>query len=123
MSPTPKNGKICYLELPASDVAQSSAFYATVFGWSMRRRGDGTQAFDDTTGEVSGAFVTNRKPVDKVGSLIYVMVDDAVATCAAIVANGGRITVPLDPNNREIVAQFADPGGNILGIYQEPRQK
>lgn len=55
------NGKICYLELPALDVDQSASFYARVFGWSMRTRGDGSHAFDDTTGAVSGAFVFGRQ--------------------------------------------------------------
>ena len=54
------NGKICYVELPAIDVARSAAFYATAFGWKMRRRGDGQTAFDDSTGAVSGAFVLDR---------------------------------------------------------------
>jgi predicted enzyme related to lactoylglutathione lyase len=61
MAPTLANGKICYLELPSLNVSQSAAFYSNVFGWSMRTRGDGAEAFDDTTGEVSGAFVLGRK--------------------------------------------------------------
>ena len=38
--PTVKNGKICYIEIPAIDIARSAAFYANVFGWGIRRRGD-----------------------------------------------------------------------------------
>ena len=41
MPPTLGNGKICYLEIPASDVRRSSDFYHAVFGWHLRRRGDG----------------------------------------------------------------------------------
>ncbi len=119
-NPTSMNGKICYIQLPASNVARSADFYAKVFGWSMRTRGDGTQAFDDTTGQVSGAFVTDRKPIAEPGLLVYVMVDDAEAACRAIEANGGKVIVPIDPNGRETIAQFTDPGGNVLGIYQEP---
>jgi predicted enzyme related to lactoylglutathione lyase len=48
------NGKICYIEIPASDIARSSAFYEAVFGWNIRRRGDGSIAFDDGVGQVSG---------------------------------------------------------------------
>src|SRR5215472_7711337 len=60
--PTSKNGKICYVEMPASDARRSAEFYERAFGWQTRRRGDGALAFDDTTGEVSGAFVSNRPP-------------------------------------------------------------
>jgi Predicted enzyme related to lactoylglutathione lyase len=45
--PTLGNGKICYLEVPANDVATSAAFYEKVFGWHIRKRGDGSTAFDD----------------------------------------------------------------------------
>jgi uncharacterized protein len=57
MKPTTGNGKICYLEIPAVDIDQSSRFYQTVFGWQIRRRGDGNLAFDDGVGEVSGTWV------------------------------------------------------------------
>src|SRR4029079_2882061 len=78
------NGKICYIELPATDVAASEKFYSTVFGWPMRTRGDGSHAFDDTTGQVSGAFVKGRRASAAVGTLFYIMVDDVAYTCNAI---------------------------------------
>ena len=112
------HGKICYVELPATDVARSAEFYKTVFGWQMRRRGDGATAFDDGV-EVSGVFVTSRPPARETGMLVYVMVRDAAATVSAIEANGGSIVEPIHPDAPEIVARFRDPGGNVLGIYQE----
>ena len=42
MPPTFANGKICYIDIPATDVAQSADFYAKTFGWKTRRRGDGS---------------------------------------------------------------------------------
>ena len=123
MSPTPLNGKICYIELPAHDVAASAAFYSAAFGWSMRTRGDGTQAFDDTTREVSGAFVKGRDPAATPGLLLYIMVDDAVAACDTVEALGGTVVQRVEPGAREIVARFRDPGGNIMGIYQEPARR
>jgi predicted enzyme related to lactoylglutathione lyase len=120
MSPTPVNGKICYIELPARDVAASAAFYSAVFGWSMRMRGDGSQAFDDTTGQVSGAFVTGREPAAMPGLLVYIMVADAVAACDSVEAHGGTVVQHVEAGAREIIARFRDPGGNTLGIYQEP---
>ena len=54
MAPTFANGKICYIEVPATDIARSSNFYKQVFGWNIRKRGDGSTSFDDTVGQVSG---------------------------------------------------------------------
>ena len=65
MAPTTGNGKVCYLEIPARDVAVSSAFYEGVFAWRTRRRGDGALAFDDGVGEVSGSMgdrAARRRP-------------------------------------------------------------
>jgi predicted enzyme related to lactoylglutathione lyase len=59
--PTFGNGKICYLEIPAVDVPRSATFYEIVFGWTVRTRDDGSVAFDDGVGEVSGTWVTHRK--------------------------------------------------------------
>ena len=46
-------GKLCYIEIPAADVAASAEFYQRAFGWKIRRRGAGAVAFDDTAGEVT----------------------------------------------------------------------
>ena len=120
--PTNKNGKICYLELPASNVETSAAFYSGAFGWNMRKRGNGSQAFDDTTGEVSGAFVTNRGASGNPGLLFYIMVDDIDQAVRAVERNGGKIVQPVGADAPEVTARFADPAGNVIGLYQERKQ-
>jgi predicted enzyme related to lactoylglutathione lyase len=120
MAPTRANGKICYLEIPTADVERSVRFYQGVFGWAVRKRGDGATAFDDGVGEVSGAWVTGRPASPTPGLLLYVMVDSAEATAEAVVAHGGRIVQPLGVDAPELTVRFADPDGNVLGLYQEP---
>ena len=120
MPPTFGNGKICYIEMPATDIARSADFYHRVFGWNIRKRGDGSTAFDDTTGEVSGAWVLGRSPASAPGLLVYVMVDSVAATADLVVANGGEIVQPIGVDAPEITARFRDPAGNVIGLYQEP---
>jgi uncharacterized protein len=115
-----KHGKICYIEMPATDIARSSNFYQHVFGWNIRRRGDGAIAFDDTTGEVSGSWVLGRPPAAKPGLLFYINVDSVAATVDVVVANGGEIVQPIGADAPEITARFRDPGGNVIGLYQQP---
>jgi len=117
---THADGKICYIEMPANDVKQSATFYQKAFGWNIRQRGDGATAFDDTIGEVSGAWVLNRKPMTEVGLLFYIMVDDIETTVKKVVENGGKIVQPVGGDAPEITARFSDPAGNIIGLYQEP---
>lgn len=121
--PTRTNGKICYIEIPAVEINTSMTFYTNVFGWQTRKRGNGSIAFDDTVGEVSGTWVAGRKPTTDVGLLIYIMVDNINTTINAITANGGRIIQPVGMDAPEITARFSDPAGNIIGLYQEPPKK
>jgi predicted enzyme related to lactoylglutathione lyase len=89
------NGKICYVEIPSSDIARSAEFYKRVFGWRVRKRDDGSTAFDGTTGQVSGPWVLGRPPAERPGLLLYVLVDSVAATIDAVVANGGVIEQPI----------------------------
>lgn len=120
--PTPGNGKICYIEIPAIDIPESASFYTRVFGWETRHRGDGHLAFDDAVGEVSGTWVTDRKPTAEAGLLIYIMVADINLSVEQIKSHGGIIVQPVGMDAPELTARFRDPAGNILGLYQEPIQ-
>src|ERR1700676_4400727 len=120
MAPTLANGKICYIEMPSTDVARSADFYRKVFGWNVRQRGDGHFAFDATTGQVSGPWVPGGPPSSQPGLLVYVMVDSVAASLDAIVANGGEIVQPIGADAPEITARFRDPAGNVIGLYQQP---
>jgi hypothetical protein len=122
MAPTMANGKICYLEIPALQVQRSADFYTAVFGWKTRRRGDGSLAFDDGVGEVSGVWVLGRSPMTTPGLLVYIMVDDIAATIEKIKAQKGDVVQPVGADAPEITARFRDPGGNIIGLYQEPKK-
>jgi predicted enzyme related to lactoylglutathione lyase len=120
VAPTLAHGKICYLQIPAVDISRSADFYAEVFGWRIRQRGDGSVAFDDTTGEVSGTWVVGRPPASEPGLLFYIMVDSVAATIDAVLAGGGELVQPIGADAPEITARFRDPGGNVIGLYQEP---
>jgi predicted enzyme related to lactoylglutathione lyase len=120
MPPTLANGKICYVEMPATNIAHSAEFYEKVFGWSIRKRDNGSTAFDDTTGQVSGSWVLGRPPAAAPGLLFYVMVDSVATTIELVTANGGELVQPIGADAPEITARFRDPGGNVIGLYQQP---
>jgi len=117
--PTFANGKICYLELPSRNVQESAAFYQSVFQWKIRTRSDGSVSFDDGVGEVSGTWRTDRKPIEEIGLLVHIMVDDIEETMHKVKAQGGTIVRSVGMDAPEITAWFRDPSGNILGLFQE----
>jgi uncharacterized protein len=119
MPPTLAHGKICYIEIPATDIARSVEFYKRAFGWEIRQRGDGSTAFDDGVGQVSGTWTLGRPAASQPGLLVYIMVDSVAATLEAIAANGGEIVQPIGADAPLVTARFRDPAGNVMGLYQE----
>jgi len=118
--PTYRSGKICYIEIPARDIEESAEFYQRAFGWQIRRRADGSTAFDDTVNEVSGTWVLGRPAAAEPGLIVYIMVASAVKAVEAVKSAGGEIVHKADPGAQEVVATFRDPAGNLIGIYQQP---
>jgi predicted enzyme related to lactoylglutathione lyase len=112
---TRAHGKICYLEIPATDIAVSADFYRGVFGWQTRTRGDGALAFDDGLGEVSGTWVTGRAPSEQPGLLLYVMVDsvaEASRQCSHMAArsyNRSAWTHPRSPRASATLVATSSP--------------
>jgi predicted enzyme related to lactoylglutathione lyase len=64
--------------------------------------------------------VLGRPPAAKPGLLFYIMVDSVAAAVDALVAHGGEIVQPIGADAPEITARFRDPGGNVIGLYQQP---
>ncbi|MDO3628460.1 VOC family protein [Mucilaginibacter sp. BT774] len=116
--PTLGNGKICYVEIPADDIAQSARFYSEVFGWKTRTRGDGHLAFDDGINEVSGSWVTGRKKHTEAGFILSIMVDSIAETVKKITDRECNIVKQMPISDHEQIAWFNDPAGNLLGLYQ-----
>jgi len=113
-------GTMTYLEIPANDPARSADFYRNVFGWNIRRRRGGVTAFDDSSGHISGAWIRARPVSRAPGLLIYLWVDNVAAALESVVAHDGSVVQPIGVDAPEITARFADPAGNVLGLYQDP---
>src|SRR5947209_4978041 len=55
-----RHGGLSYLEIPATDLRQSAAFYENALGWNLDWRGSDDCRFQDTTGHLIGHWVTGR---------------------------------------------------------------
>jgi predicted enzyme related to lactoylglutathione lyase len=89
-----------------------------VFGWKIHERHDGTLTFDDAVGEVSGAWNRSRRPSDP-GLLIYIMVGSIEDVLTSVEKCGGERLQEIRSSGSHTTAQFRDPSGNVLGLYQE----
>ena len=118
------HGRLSYIQIPAVDVRASAEFYEVVFGW--KRRGDGTRhlSFSDATGDMIGAWVTDREISQEPGVLPYIYVHGIDAILAKVAANNGAIVKEPYAEGDLWVATFRDPAGNVIGVWQQgPRDR
>jgi predicted enzyme related to lactoylglutathione lyase len=111
---------IDYVELAVDDLAQAKAFYAKALGWTFTDYGPDYAGIQDPSrpGQEFGGLNPHPASSRGDGVLALVRTDDAEAALASVLAAGGRIEVELHdyPGGRRFT--FADPSGNILGVYQ-----
>jgi predicted enzyme related to lactoylglutathione lyase len=108
------DGKIDYIEWPATDLPALKRFYSAAFGWSFTDYGPGYAAFEGQGAD--GGFTVDHAPAKP---LVILYAHDLEAMLAKVEAAGGKIVVPIIsfPGGRRF--QFTDPSGNELGVWSE----
>jgi predicted enzyme related to lactoylglutathione lyase len=109
-----------YIELAVDDVAQAKAFYGAALGWSFTDYGPDYAGLQDPSkpGHEFGGLSAHSPKARGDGVVALARTDDADASLAAVLAAGGRIETELHeyPGGRRFT--FADPWGNVLGVYE-----
>jgi len=110
------NGRIDYIEFPATDIAATKQFYAAVFEWKFTDYGPDYSSFED--GRLTGGFWKIGKP-SAGGPLVVIYALDLAAAEARVRATGGTIVKPIFdfPGGRRF--HFEDPSGNELAVWSE----
>jgi len=113
---TSNDGRMDYIEFPATDIAKTKAFYEQVFGWKFTDYGPDYTSFVD--GRLAGGF-DNQRPVVHGGPLVVVYGRDLAATESKVRAAGGQIVKDAFsfPGGRRF--HFTDPTGNELAVWSE----
>jgi predicted enzyme related to lactoylglutathione lyase len=111
---------IDYVEFAVDDLEQAKAFYAKALGWAFNDYGPDYAGIQDPTrpGQEFGGLNPHSATSRGDGVVALARTGDADASLARVLAAGGRIVVELNeyPGGRRFM--FADPWGNILGVYQ-----
>ena len=113
---TINNGRIDYIEFPATDVAKTKAFYQQAFGWKFTDYGPDYTSFED--GRITGGF-TKEGNVTRGGPLVVIYASDLAATEKKVRDAGGTIVKDAFsfPGGRRF--HFSDPSGNVLAVWSE----
>ena len=108
--------RLNYVELPATDIAKSKAFYEKAFGWSLTAFGPSYAA--TTTGDTDIGLDADKAEAPK-APLAIVETDNLEAALKSVTAAGGKITKPIFafPGGRRF--HFEDPSGNELAVWQQ----
>jgi uncharacterized protein len=111
---------IDYVEFAVDDLEEAKTFYAAALGWKFTDYGPDYVGIQHPTktGEEFGGMHPTPPTSRGDGILPLVRTDDADAALASVLAAGGRIQAELHdyPGARRFT--FADPSGNIVGVYQ-----
>jgi predicted enzyme related to lactoylglutathione lyase len=109
-----EDGKIDYIEWPASDLPAVKAFYTGAFGWSFADYGPAYAAFEGQGAD--GGFTSDHGPPKP---LVILYAHDLEAMQARVEAAGGKIVKPIFsfPGGRRF--HFTDPSGNELAVWSE----
>ena len=110
------DGRIDYIEFPATDVAKTKAFYERVFGWKFTDYGPDYTSFED--GRIAGGFTKEGK-VAQGGPLVVLYAGDLAAMESKVKQAGGAIVKDIFPFPGGLRFHFTDPSGNVLAVWSE----
>lgn len=116
--PVSRPSGISYLHIPTAEPARAAAFYRAVFNWSIRDAESESPAFQDGSGHVIGHFIDDQPVAGDAGVRPYIYVDDVPGAADRILANGGELLQEPVAEGDLTIAIFADPAGNVLGVWQ-----
>jgi predicted enzyme related to lactoylglutathione lyase len=113
--------RVVHFEIPIDDAERASAFYRSVFGWDVAKWGP-IDYWTMTTGAEPGpgaeGALTPRTEATE-GVAVYVGVDDIEDALVRITRAGGTpLTEKMPIPTMGWTAQFRDPEGNLIGLFQ-----
>ena len=114
-----EDGRISYVEFPASNLEATKSFFSTVFNWSFLDYGPEYTAFSNA-GLEGGFFKSERKANTQNGSALVVLYsNDLEETRAKVVDVGGTIVKDIFsfPGGRRF--HFSEPSGNELAVWSD----
>lgn len=113
----PEHHVISYIELGASDMVPTRAFYESAFGWEFNDYGPEYSGIKSPDGESDIGGLDAGSDPSSSGPLVLLFSADLDASVEAVEKAGGTIAVPPYeyPGGRRF--EFLDPSGNRLGVY------
>jgi predicted enzyme related to lactoylglutathione lyase len=116
------DGHVAWFDITTTNLSQSKAFYAGLFGWEFTSvPGAENLALEIVSGgQPIGTLRVAEGKISPYDGVVYIQVKDLPASCAKAKELGGTIP-PGFPFNltdgRGAIALVADPAGHPVGMY------
>lgn len=107
-----------WFEIGGTDFDALKSFYSDLFDWKLNDVSNDGMKYAMFQGEGDaiggGLFGGEAK-----GPLVYIAVDDVDASLGQITTKGGEVVTPKTVVPGMVTfAQFKDPFGNVIGLYE-----
>ena len=116
------DGRVAWFDITTTNLGQSKAFYAGLFGWEFTsmKGAENLAAEIVSGGRTIGSLRVAEGKISPYDGVVYIQVRDMPASCAKAKELGGMIP-PGFPFNlsdgRGAIALVADPAGHPIGMY------
>ena len=123
--------KVVFFEIPASNFEQAKQFYEKVFDWKVELWGDeGAMAYTTPVdndqnptepGGINGGFYKRKSKGDQPSFGVETASIDR--TLKAIQGAGGKVITPKHSIGEwGFMADFADPEGNVIALWEKSKK-
>ena len=116
---------IVQIQIKVNNLEIAMNFYHNIFNWKvfMSPDADCLAIFeiDEESDFVGGGFLLTENIPQDSSVLLYINTDNIPKTLEKIEENGGKIVSKKSalPGKHGFVGKFADPFGNVVGLFSE----
>ncbi len=119
-----------WVEIGTKNLEKTARFYEKLFGWKIvgKDTGDGLGywIFDTKSkprlGNLQRGGMGLRPESEAPGVMVYIFVDNIETTLRKAVQLGGKVVRHRTAEGSRFKAFFADPDGNMFGLWEEPKE-
>ncbi len=120
-----------WIEIRTHNIGATARFYESLFGWKITEKetvGGSEVWLFDTGGEprlenLRRGGIWLRPQNEPPGVVVYVVVEDIEASLTKVTELGGMVVMPRSLIGAGYGACFADPSGNVFGLYEEKKKE
>jgi predicted enzyme related to lactoylglutathione lyase len=116
-------GKVAWFDITSSSLEKSRDFYGKLFGWRFEKYAATNLALMIYAGDTSiGTLRVAEGKVSQWNGVVYIQVDDVVASCDKLKELGGTLApgFPFDLSDKTgAIGLGTDPTGHPIGLYSQ----